>query len=314
MTTQRTTQGPATQPAAPTPQYTPARPAASPAAGSLPPLVAGWSVPSATPTRRLIAAVSGLEKMGKDFFALTASLDEDTSPVFLHNFDYGLEGVVEQFLVRGGKLFVAQYRLPKGWRTLPEDQKKLVATKAHDEFERMWDDSVARGKGTIIVDTHSEEWEVRRVAKFGKLTQVMPHNYGEVNNEFREMVRDAYDSGMNIIFLQKEKPEYVNNNKTGKTEPSGYTDLPFVVQTNLKAYRDPNDMRFKIFIKDCRQNASLAGKYMDVHDNYHAYRDFLNLVFTPTEAAAPTPPTPPTPPTGLNPELAALLAQNGMKP
>ncbi len=42
---------------------------------------------------------------------------------------------------------------------------------------------------SIVIDTASEAWELVRLARFGKLTQVMPQHYGPVNTEFRDMIK-----------------------------------------------------------------------------------------------------------------------------
>lgn len=249
------------------------------------PLDSGWEKPESQIPRRIIAAISGQQKNGKTDFALSAP-----EPIFVHNFDDGLEGVVETLVKAGKEIYFKRYRMPNS--KMDEKQKQAAAEVLFDEYQRMWRDSVARGKGTIIVDTHSEEWEVRRLAAFGKLTQVMPVHYAEVNGAFRTDVREAYDSGMNVLLLQKMKKAYVGNNWNGLWEPAGYSDLPFLVQANLECFRDPADGLFKVLIKDCRQNASLANTFMEVDRStladrapwqdaasYSAFEEFLDLVF-----------------------------------
>ncbi len=265
---------------------------AAPGGGSEPysfdpdPLKSGWSRPSIEVKRRIIAAVAGHQKHGKTDFALSAP-----EPIFLHNFDDGLEGVVEELVKSGKEIYFKRYRMPNDRMTV--DQKQAAAEALFAEYKRMWKDSVARGHGTIVVDTHTEEWEIRRLAAFGKLTQVMPQHYTQVNEEFRTDIREAYDSGMNIILLQKLKKAYVANNWNGKYEPAGFADLPFTVQANLEAYRDESDGLFKLLIKDCRQNAALSNTVLDVDRSldhfpdepwrdpreYSAFEDFLSLVF-----------------------------------
>ena len=61
---------------------------------------------------------------------------------------------------------------------------------------------------TISVDTATELWELLRMARFGKLTQVMPYQYGPVNAEFRSLIRMAYASDKNLILLHKMRKVY----------------------------------------------------------------------------------------------------------
>lgn len=216
----------------------------------------GWQRPSDKVNERIIAAVSGLPKGGKSHLALTAP-----APIFYHDFDEGLEGTIEQFVRSGKEIYTARYRMPA--KSSTPDEKQKEAELISERYQTMFYDSVRRGEGTVVIDTHTEEWEIRRLAAFGKLTQVMPTQYAQVNNAFRADIREAYESGMNVILLQKLKKEYTGNSWNGKYEPGGYTDLPYLVQCNIEAYRDPNDGEFKAYVKDCRQNMNLAGTVLE---------------------------------------------------
>lgn len=227
------------------------------------PLKSGWDLPSAVVQRRIIAAISGHQKHGKTDFCLSAP-----EPIYYHNFDDGMEGVVEDLVKAGKKIYIKKYRMPND--RMDKALKEAQALATFGEYQKMWADSVARGQGTIIVDTHSEEWELRRFAKFGKLTQVPPYLYTEVNNDLRTDVREAYESGMNVLLLQKMKKAYAGKDWTGKWEPAGYNDLPFLVQANLECFRDEADGKFKVKIKDCRQNAALANTLLEVDRNDEA--------------------------------------------
>jgi len=54
---------------------------------------------------------------------------------------------------------------------------------------------------TLIFDTGTEAWELCRMARFGKLAQVMPQHYTEVNSEFRALVKAAYERKDLNVFL-----------------------------------------------------------------------------------------------------------------
>lgn len=218
---------------------------------------AGWKLPSREIKRRMILGIQGMERGGKSHLALTGR-----PPIYIHNFDYGLEGTVEKFAVTGKEIYVAEYRMPKA----PRGQEQQVVKEAeviYRQFREMWDDSVAKGEGTIIVDTHTEEWELRRLAWFGKLDQIMPQQYTELNNDFRAQVRGAYDSGMTVILIRKMGKVYQGNQPTGAYEPKGFSDLGYMVQSVLEAYRDPNDGKFKALVKDCRVNSMLQWQVLE---------------------------------------------------
>lgn len=229
------------------------------------PIVAG------APRRRLILSVEGLEKEGKTNFALTAP-----GPIAYMDFDVGLEGVVEKFL-RGHMGLPPReiYRRVDPKSGLPNPYRSRHAKKADAEaewgqFETDYYNALQRAR-TTVVDTGSAAWELKRLAAFGKLTQVMPHHYVGANDEFRQMINDAYDGDSNLIVLHKRKAEWKEGKdgkgqKTGNYERSGFAEMGFLVQANLVAYRlDPNarefegDLGFRLYIRDCRQNPELAG-------------------------------------------------------
>lgn len=220
--------------------------------------------------KRLIVAVDGLEKEGKTHFALTAP-----GPIAYQSIDIGDEGVVEQF--QSVKLIhKADYNMPplqKG--TSPEAQMALMGPVWENFLSdfRLAVGHVKTGKvRTIIWDTASEVWELMRVARLGKLTQVMPHNYVALNAEFRGLIREIYDSSANMVLLHKLKAEWKDNpttgkgSKTGGYERAGFADTGFLVQINCTAWREKNPetgMRtgpFHLTVRDCRQNPQVADK------------------------------------------------------
>ena len=110
-------------------------------------------------------------------------------------------------------------------------------------------------------DTSTEAYELARLSRFGKLTQVMPHNYAEVNNEWRELLRTAYDSDMNTVFIHKMKAVWINNTRTKDYEVAGFSEMDYLSQVNLIHYREDVDdgTVFSVLVKDCRQKPGLAG-------------------------------------------------------
>jgi len=198
---------------------------------------------------RLIASVSGREKTGKTHLALTAP-----GPIIFFNIDIGTEGVVSKFQ-SDKQIFIYDVRIPKG------------ATK--ETYQVMWADLKSRivtaysiNSGTVIIDTGSEAFELARLAHFGKLTQVMPHHYTQVNSEWRELMRSAYDSTMNTIYIHKMKPKWVAGNRTEDYEPTGFGEMGYLSQINVITFREDTQgggSEFGLVVKDCRQNPNLNG-------------------------------------------------------
>ncbi len=202
--------------------------------------------------RRLIVSSGGREKTGKSHFALTAP-----EPIVYLDIDIGTEGVVDKFQAEGKTILRYAVRVPK--------------ESAQEIYVPMWNNLKARilkayslRVGTVVWDTSTEAYELARLARFGKLTQVMPHNYTEVNNEWRELLRTAYDSGMNTVFIHKMKPVWINNARTKDYEIAGFGEMDYLAQVNLVHYREDTDEGtvFSASIKDCRQNPGISGMLM----------------------------------------------------
>jgi hypothetical protein len=106
-----------------------------------------------------------------------------------------------------------------------------------------------------------------RLAHFGKLTNIKPHHYVEVNSAFRKMVDAAYESEKNLIIISRLKKEFKDDKFTGEYERAGFGELGFLVQANLRMFRPVKRVgqereygEFSVRVLDCRQDASLAGE------------------------------------------------------
>ena len=197
-------------------------------------------------SNRLIMSITGEQKTGKTHFALTSP-----GPIALFDLDIGTEGVIHKFA--GDKDIFAK--------------KYLFDTVAHAEQEKMWDQFVKDYQAalsspqikTIVIDTMSDVWEFIRLARFGKLTQIMPLRYVEVNSELRKMIRDAFTANKSLILLHKVREEYKNNNATGKMKLSGFSEAPYLVQLNLETFISEDYGGNAIRFIDSRHNPDLRG-------------------------------------------------------
>lgn len=198
---------------------------------------------------RIILSIEGLEKAGKTHFALTAP-----GPIAFFSLDVGEEGVVSKFDSKDIWIMSID--------RVDEDSAE-EAPKEYARFKKAYVD-LLRGDDvrTIILDTATEIWEILRMARFGRLTQVMPYQYGPVNAEYRALIREAYNYNKNLILIHKMKPKYVNDKRTSEYERAGFGDTGFLVQVNAQIYRySPEDGgEFVLYIRDCRQEPDLAGE------------------------------------------------------
>lgn len=218
-------------------------------------LIDGLREPDA-PRKRIILAVDGLDKHGKTRFALTAP-----KPLLYLDFDIGKEGVLEKAPNPGGIITTAPFVFLPSEITFDIDSEdtrsKKVMEAAEPQLTRFRSTYLAALRGpaikkngkpqkvrTIVVDTGTEEWALQRLCYFGKISQVKPHHYVECNGLMRDLVRAAFDSDVNVIWLHKLKAEWKDNaegkgRKTGTLERDGFEGMSYLVQANLLAYRVP---------------------------------------------------------------------------
>lgn len=206
---------------------------------------------------RIIARIGGLEKGGKTHFALTAP-----APIGLMDMDRGLEGVVEKF-ANDKDIYTKNLRGMLS-RSQVDYERRWEAFK--DSHYALLDDPIIR---TVVWDTDTEAWEMARLAFFGKLAQIKPHHYAEINREFRGLVDAAFDRDKNLLLVCKYKKQYVAKEGSksddaswnGKYEEAGFNDLPFVVQVNLRARlvvdKETGNKTPTIEVVNCRQNMQM---------------------------------------------------------
>lgn len=178
---------------------------------------------------RIIISVCGLEKQGKTHLALTAP-----GPMALFNMDVGLEGVINKFC-DDKEIYPYDLRVPAPTRATAKEEAEQEWNRFVDIWTQMMD---LRSVRTLVVDTATELWDLARVAYFGKLNQVKPHNYVEVNAEFRRIIRMPFESSdKNVILLHKMKKRYVNEKWDGSYERAGFNDVGFLVQADCQIHR-----------------------------------------------------------------------------
>ena len=219
-------------------------------------------------TKRLIINVTGKEKSGKTNMALSAP-----GPIVLFDFDYGLEGVVSKFAGLK-KVYSSEFR---------------ISEIAPGKFESEWNRFVKEFKGalgekevkSVVIDTGTELWELIRLCRFGKLTQVMPQHYGPVNAEMRGLIRDAYSSNKNLIILHKMSQVYINNQPTKDYAMSGFKDIPYSVQVNCLTWREDGGGPFHVSVTDCRQNSEVAG--MELEGDMCNFQTLAQIIFPSSE-------------------------------
>jgi len=213
--------------------------------------------------KRLILRVGGLDKTGKTHFALTAP-----APIAIINADRGLEGVVEKF-AHDKEIYVSE-----SFRDMPSETETDAEKRWKELYDCYWSALEDKFTRSIVMDTDTEAWEIARLAELGRLEKVPPLKYTQLNRRFREMIDAAFTHDKNVILVCKYKKQYVESKNpndtmgkwTGMYEPTGFNDLPYIVQANLRTRMDVGDegsMIPTIEIMNCRQDMSLNGEVFE---------------------------------------------------
>ena len=213
--------------------------------------------------KRLILRVGGLDKTGKTHFALTAP-----APIAIINADRGLEGVVEQFINQK-----AIYTTPS-FRDMPSETEAEAEKRWKELYDCYWSALEDKQTRSIVMDTDTEAWEIAQLAELGRLEKVPPLKYTQLNRKFREMIDAAFTHDKNVILVCKYKKQYVESKNpndtmgkwTGLHEPTGFNDLPYIVQANLRTRMNIGDGGSAIptvEVVNCRQDMSLNGEVFE---------------------------------------------------
>ena len=221
-----------------------------------------YTAPAIT-SNRLVISISGRDKQGKSSFGFSAP-----EPILYFNFDIGDEGVINKYSSK--EIYINKYRI-NPFATV--DQQRELWTKVKADYNA----ALSSKAKTIVLDTATEVWELNRLARLGKLSKVLAHQYTEVNMEHTALLKSIYDSDKNLVLLHKSKVIYLNDKRTDNYEPKCYSDTPYIVQINLEMYRDDEE-GFMMRILNCRQNPDLAGMEVPIYDPMDGWGILSGLV------------------------------------
>jgi hypothetical protein len=212
-----------------------------------------FSQPQFAKPRRLILSVEGGQKVGKTTLAMSAI---EIGPIALIDYDFGGEGVLDKY--DQSKMWHLPLLSPVSMlldESTQNDAYKVAWDKAKNAYYAALADPRIR---TIVIDTASEFREAQLLAHFGRLSKVMPRNYGEPNAEMRKLIRAAYERpDINFILLHTVKDEYVDDTRTGVKVFSGFNGVPGLVQMVVRMWKRDKD--YGLTIVDCRHKRSLEG-------------------------------------------------------
>ena len=223
--------------------------------------------------RTVFMQVYGLTNTGRTSLALTAP-----GPIALIHASEKLEGVA-QAAVRAGKK-VRQISFGRALRGSHDDIIKQATVKV-DAMSAAWYDALGWAR-TIILDTHTEAWEMMRMAEFGTTTPkgVVKALYGPLNSKWRSLFKAFRDQDRcHIVAIGQAKEKYVNDKPTGKYEQAGQREMRFLADVILRTGRG-KDGSFTAKVEKGWWNAHSEGLELENEDIRFSY---LMSLITDTE-------------------------------
>lgn len=222
---------------------------------------------------RLTIGVDGLAKEGKTTFAFTMP-----TPLGVITMDPMTKSVMRKEVAKGREIYECKFPTPN-----TQEEGKTLWTKYRNVYTAMLGEY-----RSLIIDTDTAAWAMQRMAAYGKLSQVPPNQYVVTNTRKRMMIEEAENSNCNVCFIYKVKKEYKAGKSkhgketmgqwTGNYDRDGFGESNFLLQVNLRAFKEPPDKdmavekRFKLQIVNCTQNAELDGEILE-----HPMNDFTSL-------------------------------------
>lgn len=210
--------------------------------------------------RNTMMEISGDSGTGRTTLALSAP-----GPIALIHTAEKIKGIIEPFAkIKKIKThhFGGTFR----------GSNQIIAQQAMDVWKRMeeaWYDAFNWAR-TIVLDTHTEAWELVRVAHFGDLKPSggrVDANYGPVNARWRSLFKHYRESsGVNVILIGQTKDEYKTNKKgissgvserTGKTIRAGQKEILYFVDCAVRTCKEDGD--FYSVVEKGWMNAEIEG-------------------------------------------------------
>ncbi len=168
-----------------------------------------------------------------------------------------------------------------------EGSQKEIAEAADEHWRLLkaaWGDAFGWAR-TIVLDTHTEAWELIRLARFGGLKPSggrVDANYGPVNAEWRGLFRQQRtQSDVNVIVIGQTKDEYTSapkgkmGQRTGLTIQAGQKEIPFMADAIVRTSRGVDGL-FKGVVEKGWYNAYCEG--MELEDEESTFAGYMEFV------------------------------------
>lgn len=191
-----------------------------------------WEDAPTSLTRRCVCmSIFGDTGSGKSTLAFTAP-----GPIaYLHSAEK-IEGIIQP-AAREKDIRVHNFGCK-----LPKDQNKAakIASQAMADFKVTLEDAYTWAR-TIIIDTHTDLWELLRYARFGTLAPRghIASMYAPVNAEWAGILKSfKHQDNANLILIGMTTESYRNDKPTGKMKMAGQKNVPYYSDVIIETERN----------------------------------------------------------------------------
>lgn len=229
--------------------------------------------------RRLIVAVEGLDKSGKNHFAFTFP-----DPIVVVDFDKGMEGMVEKFTRKGKVIRRSTSKSLSVPKFASKEKYMEIWEAARVSFMAAVESPLVK---TIVVDKAGDMWDLLQLQTWGRVERVPPLERVGVNKVYKGLIRAVFETDKNLVMLHGLKKHYENKTVKkkdgsesevgewdGTYDRAGHADSAYLVQGNFRShYRNGH---FYLELLNSRHNMKLAGyEWEDDEINFDSVYDAL---------------------------------------
>lgn len=229
--------------------------------------------------QRVVLSSMALQKRGKTTWAYTMPKEKKgkLEGLAYFQFDANYEHALRKSREQYGDKAIQHLRYAADPRSDIKTSNLAVWTRLLRDYEYC----LGRFR-SIVIDTTTEVLDVRKLAEYGRNTQIQQMNYGAMYSDLRWMVKQALDSDTNVNFIHRMKKEYINNNWTGEYALEGWGNIVFETQCHISHDRD-SDGVFTTTIVDSGQDAMLNGLTFSSEDGDNDFKSLAMKIYPDSE-------------------------------
>lgn len=215
---------------------------------------------------------------GRTSWALSAP-----GPIALLHAAEKLEGVVQRYSVDKDIRMFNFGGVFKGTNDEVSKQSMVLWKKLEDA----WYDAFTWAR-TIVLDTHTEAWELIRLAYFGDLKPSggrVDANYGPVNARWRSLFKHfKTQDRTNIVVIGQTKDEYKTEGKsnngmgqrTGRTIVAGQKEVGFLADVRIRTSFDMSSGTFQSEVQKPWWNGVCIG--LELQDDMSTFPQAMSMI------------------------------------